>query len=149
MPYSLAEVPVGVNRIGMNWMNNSRHGRRLNMRSTAEWIGKTDDAKVPAHVRLRVFNHYDGRCYLSERRIMVGDKWDLEHIVALCNGGEHREGNLAPALIGPHKIKTKQDVAAKAKNDRVRKRHLGIKKPRTIRSWRRFDGSIVHAERNR
>jgi hypothetical protein len=40
-------------------------------------------------------------------------------------------------------------VKQKAKNDRVRKKHLGIKRPRSIRSWRRFDGTIVHAERER
>jgi hypothetical protein len=119
------------------------------MRSTAEWIGKTDDAKVPGYIRLRVFNRYDGSCYLSKRKILASDAWELEHILALCNGGEHRESNFAPALIAPHKVKTKQDLATRAKNDRIRKRHLGIKKPRTIRSWRRFDGSIVNAERER
>jgi 5-methylcytosine-specific restriction protein A len=32
---------------------------------------------------------------------------------------------------------------------RKRAKHLGVKKPRTIRSWRRFDGTIVHADRER
>lgn len=27
--------------------------------------------------------------------------------------------------------------------------HLGIKKPRSIRQWRKFDGTPVYAERNR
>lgn len=118
-------------------------------RSTAEWIAKNDDAKVPAHVRLRVFARYGGKCYLTGKTIRPGDKWDLEHIVALCNGGEHREGNLAPALVAPHKIKTKEDRRIKSRDDRVRKRHLGIKKPRTLTRWRRFDGSIRDAGRER
>ncbi|RZN19497.1 hypothetical protein [Bradyrhizobium sp. Leo121] len=56
------------------------------MRSTQEWIGKTDDAKVPDYVRLRVFNRHNGVCYLSGRKITAADDWDLEHILALCNG---------------------------------------------------------------
>jgi 5-methylcytosine-specific restriction endonuclease McrA len=92
-----------------------------------EWIGKTDDARVPPYVRLRVFEAFKGTCYLSGRKIMAADKWELEHKIALCNGGEHRESNFAPALVAPHKIKTKQDRATKAKNDSVRKKFLGIK----------------------
>ena len=119
------------------------------MRTTAEWIGKTDDARIPPRVRARVFLAYDGVCYLSGRKIQPGDKWECEHVKALCLGGEHRESNLAPALVAPHKIKTKADRRAKAKNDRVRARHIGIKKPRTITRWRRFDGSPVIAPRER
>lgn len=80
---------------------------------------------------------------------MPGDAWDLDHIVALVNGGSHRESNLAPALRSEHRKKTASDVKQKAKNDRVRKRHLGIKRPRTIRAWRKFNGEIVYAERER
>jgi len=119
------------------------------MRSTAEWIGKSDDDRPPAYVRLRVFNRYGGICYLSNSVIRPGDDWELEHMLAICNGGENRESNMAPALVAPHKDKTKADRLLKAKNDRVRKKHIGIKKPRTIRSWRRFDGSVVRAERER
>lgn len=104
------------------------------MRTTQEWIGKTDDARPPDYVRLRVFNKYDGICYLSQRKILASDTWDLEHIHAICNGGENCESNMAPAMTAPHKIKTKADRAIKAKNDRVRKRHIGIKKPSTFQS---------------
>lgn len=104
------------------------------MRSTSEWIGKTDDSRPPDYVRLRVFNKYNGICYLSKRKITASDTWDLEHIAAICNGGLNRESNMAPALTAPHKIKTKADRATKAKNDRVQKRHIGIRKPSTLRS---------------
>lgn len=118
-------------------------------RSTEEWVGKTDDAVAPPRVRLRVFERYNGVCYLSGVKIQPGDKWELEHIVALCNGGENRESNMAPAMTAPHKAKTKLDLATKSKNDRVRKKHIGLKKPRTIRAWRKFNGSVVFAERIR
>lgn len=119
------------------------------MREVPEWIGKTPDTPAPPRVRLRVFEKHSGICYLSGRKIMPGDKWQLEHPLALINGGENREANLAPALVEPHKVKTAADMAQKAKNDRVRKRHLGIKKPRTMTRWRRFDGSIREAGRER
>ncbi len=119
------------------------------MRSVPEWVGKTDDSKVPGSVRVRVFEKYEGRCYLSGIKIESGMDWDLEHILALCNGGEHRESNFAPALVAPHKDKTRADRRLKAKNDRVRKKHLGIKKPRTITRWRKMNGQIVIADRER
>lgn len=97
------------------------------MRSLPEWIGKTDDTPVPRNVKVRVFERFGGRCYLSGRSIRPGDKWDVEHVKALCLGGENRESNLAPALVIPHRAKTKIDRRVKAKNDRVRKRFLGIK----------------------
>ena len=42
------------------------------MRSVDEWIGKTDDAKVPRHVRARIFAREGGRCHLSGRLIRPG-----------------------------------------------------------------------------
>jgi len=56
---------------------------------------------------------------------------------------------LAPALKAPHREKTKADVAEKSLTARKRKKHLGIKKPRTMTRWRRFDGSIREAGRER
>lgn len=98
-------------------------------RSVEEWIGKTPDSPVPPRVRLRVFERHGGRCHISGRKIAAGEPWDLDHIVALVNGGEHRESNLAPALRDKHRVKTAADVAEKAS---VRKRalsHRGIRKP--------------------
>ncbi|MEM9762118.1 MAG: HNH endonuclease, partial [Pseudomonadota bacterium] len=67
-------------------------------RSVPEWVGKTPDHRVPPSVRLRIFEAHDGICHISGRKIEAGDAWDLEHRTALADGGEHREGNLAPAL---------------------------------------------------
>ena len=96
------------------------------MRKVSEWIAKHDDQKVPAYVKLRVFNDHQGICYLTGVKIRPGDEWDLEHIKALCNGGEHRESNLAPALRTAHKEKTAQDRGEKAKVDRLKKKHFGM-----------------------
>ena len=118
-------------------------------RTPPEWIGKTPDTKVPPHVRMRIFLRDDGKCHITGRKIVPADYWDLDHIVALCNGGEHRETNLAPALRDAHKIKTREDLGEKAKVDRIRKRHMGIKKPRTITAWRKMNGTAVYAGRER
>lgn len=119
------------------------------MRAGEEWIGKHDDQAVPPRVRLRIFERHNGVCHLSGRKIAPGDKWELEHIKALCNGGEHRESNMAPALSTAHKAKTADDRKEKAKTDRIRKRHLGIKKPRTMTGWRKMNGERVFADRER
>ena len=69
-----------------------------------EWIGKTDDAKVPDSVKVRVFGALRRRCYLSGIKIESGMGGSLS-TSWLCNGGEHRESNFAPALVAPHRIK--------------------------------------------
>lgn len=119
-------------------------------RSVKEWIGKTPDSAIPPRVKLRVFEAHGGICYLSGRKIRPGDEWDCDHIQALCNGGENRESNLAPALRTAHREKTAGDVKQRAKDDRVRKKHLGIYKPKSRlpgskgSGWRKkMDGTVV------
>lgn len=92
-----------------------------------EWIGKTDDSAIPPRVRLRVFERHHGICHLSGRKIASGEPWDCDHVVALVNGGSHRESNLAPALRDKHREKTKADVAEKATVYRKRLKHLGVR----------------------
>lgn len=102
-----------------------------------EWIGKHADEAIPKRVRIRVFERHMGTCYLSGRIIRPGDAWDLDHIIGLVNGGEHRECNLAPVLSSAHKQKTKEDVALKSKIARKRAYHLGLKK----KSYRPIPGT--------
>ena len=125
----------------------------LTGRTTEEWIGKTPDTAIPARVKLRIFEAHGGRCYLSGRKINPGDAYDFDHKLALCNGGENRESNLAPVLRVEHRKKTADDVNIRAKADRVRKKHLGIWKPKTIvpgskaSPWKkRADGTVVRRD---
>ena len=112
-------------------------------RKLPEWIGKHDDSPIPPRVRLRVFERYSGICYLSNRKIRPGDSWHLDHIVALVNGGEHRESNLAPVLLESHKAKTSQDVKEKSVIRKKRMKHLGISGKKRKIGYRKFNGSIV------
>ena len=112
-------------------------------RSVPEWIGKTDDSKIPDRVRLRVFNRCGGVCHWSQRKIRPGERWQLDHVVALINGGKHCESNLVPVLIEPHKAKTVQDIKEKAQVAGKRKNHLGIKRAKRRMGYRKFDGTVV------
>lgn len=118
-------------------------------RAIPEWIGKSDDTAIPPRVKLRVFERYHGACQGCLRKLFPGDKWDCDHIVAICNGGENRESNLRPMCKTCHRRKTAEDVAEKAVAYRKRAKHVGIRKPRTITRWRRFNGDPVRAERDR
>jgi 5-methylcytosine-specific restriction protein A len=115
-------------------------------RSVAEWIGKTDDSAIPPRIRLRVFERDSGICQCGcEMVIFPGDKWETDHLVALINGGENREANLRTMLAKHHKLKTAQDVAEKAKVNRKKASHLGIKRRRRTIPGRKFDGTPLPA----
>ena len=83
-------------------------------RTTAEWIGKSDDAMPPPRVRLRIFRRFNGKCQECGLPIS-GKRWICDHRIALINGGENREKNLGPIHETCNKTKTAADVAEKSK----------------------------------
>lgn len=117
----------------------------LTGRAIPEWIGKTPDTPVPERVQLRVFERYNGKCYLSGAKIWPTDDWHVEHIKSLKAGGLNRESNLAPALVAPHKIKTAEERSVTAKIERTRKKHLGITRPKKKIPSRPFGGWVKPA----
>jgi 5-methylcytosine-specific restriction endonuclease McrA len=99
-------------------------------RTVPEWIGKTDDAKIPARVRDRIYWKNEGYC-MKCSRLLIRGQWDCDHIVPLILGGRHRESNLQPLCDVPcHSDKTKLDVKLKAKVARVRMKAIGIRTTR-------------------
>jgi hypothetical protein len=94
-------------------------------RTVKEWIGKNDDSRPPPRVLLRIFERERGICHLSGRKIAAGEKWQADHKIAIINGGKNCESNLFPALIEPHKKKTKADVAEKSAVATRAKTHIG------------------------
>lgn len=96
-------------------------------REVPEWIGATPDTPIPPRVKLRVFERHGGVCHISGRKITAGEPWECDHVIAIINGGENREGNLAPALRDKHRAKTAADVALKSRTAKRRAAHLGVK----------------------
>lgn len=113
-------------------------------RKVKEWIGKTDDSMPSKIVRLRIFEHYGGRCYLTGKKLEVGDSWDLDHIIPLADGGENRESNLAPVFRFVHRKKTVQENRTRARVKRIKIKHFGmsVKKAKS-RFKKRLDGNVV------
>lgn len=121
-------------------------------RKVPEWIGKNDDHVPPGRVRDRVYDREQGRCHKCTRYIDAdgGEKWTLEHVLALINGGANRESNLACTCENCLPAKNREDMSIKKKNTRVRYKARGIKPARngfaTNRNGlfkKRMDGTIV------
>jgi 5-methylcytosine-specific restriction protein A len=94
-------------------------------RAVEIWVGKTDDSMPPPRVRLRIFERCGGVCHRSGRKIRAGDKWALDHVIALINGGRNDELNLAPILDEEHKVKSAEDLAIKSKTYRMASKFAG------------------------
>lgn len=115
-------------------------------RALPEWIGKTDDSAIPDRVKMRVHAVAEGRCAKCTLEATTGQ---YDHAIPIIIGGENRESNLQFLCVPCHKAKTRLDVKLKAKVARVRKRHLGLKKPskfacsRDSKFKKRIDGSVV------
>ena len=120
------------------------------MRLVPEWLGLTDDSNVPIHVRMRVLIDGKGRCSKCDHKFVPGDPpWQCDHIKPLWLGGENRESNMQILCVACHKKKTGGEAGIRAKTNRVRQKHFGLRKDRTIRAWRNFKGEIVRAGRER
>lgn len=117
-------------------------------RSVPEWVGSSPDAKVPNHVRARVFERHGGVCHISRRKIRPGEPWELEHVKPLSMGGAHRETNMAPALVAAHKEKTAKEAGIRAKADRIRAKHIGIRSAPS-RGFRKLPGARFDWRRGR
>jgi 5-methylcytosine-specific restriction protein A len=118
-------------------------------RELPEWKAAHDNQAIPARVKVRVFERSNGKCTECTLPIVGKLRPAYDHKIALINGGKHEESNLQLLCVPCHEVKTKADVAEKATTYRKRSKHLGLKKPRAMTRWRRFDGTIVTAERER
>lgn len=121
-------------------------------RSVPPWTGKTDDEAPPPRVRARVFLAKGGKCHRCHRLIRpgAGDKWTLEHLIAIANGGANAEPNLDLTCSWCLPAKNAEDVAQKAADYGKRLRHLGLKKAKhplpgsRASKWKRkIDGTVV------
>ena len=120
-------------------------------RSVDEWIGKTPDTPLPPRLKLRILSRQGFSCAHCGNGFTAAVKPEFDHITAIINGGSNSEGNIQALCIPCHGKKTAQDVAQKATDYRIRKKHLGIgtgKKAlipgsKGTRFKRKIDGTIV------
>ena len=103
------------------------------MRSVDEWIGSSDDAKIPDRVRVRVFERFNGICQLTGIKLKPGE-WDVHHRVPLKDGGKHVESNLIPVWRVAHREQTGRENRARARINRKKYKHLLPKKAGKIKS---------------
>jgi hypothetical protein len=117
---------------------------------------KTKLAAALLHVRrydthqgefLPVIRYEDSKKMTADEIIA---RFQFDHGIAHAQGGPDEPWNLTPLPIDEHRIKTATiDVPRIAKSKRIQIREAGIKKPRTITGWRKFNGEIVRAGRDR
>ena len=96
-----------------------------------------------------LWQQQDGRCAECREPAVLGKiQWD--HVLPLCLGGTNGE-NWQGLCLTCHATKTRREAAMRAKADRQRKFHEGLKKrrgPKLVgRGWdkrlrRRFDGAV-------
>lgn len=120
-------------------------------RSVPEWIAKHPDQEIPRLVKTRIWLREGGICYLTGRKIEVGDSYEFEHVIALNCGGQHRESNIRLALTDPHREKTAQDADVGAKIKRIHAKHHGYwpksKAPLKSRGFERTRRFNPHTEK--
>lgn len=82
-------------------------------------------------------------------KLALGD-YHYDHVIPDALGGDPTLDNCQVLCRACHKEKTsRQDIPRIAKTKRIRDREKGIRKPRAMTRWRRFDGSVVEAGRQR
>ena len=87
-------------------------------------------------------------CHISGLRIYPerGDKWEAEHLVPVAMGGSNDASNIAPAMVEPHRDKTKQDVKAIAKVRRAYDKRMGVRRPKRPMHGSRASGIKKHMD---
>ncbi len=106
--------------------------------------------RVGRPMRVRIFEAAAGVCCICSLPIdAVKQRWIVEHVKPLWLGGADDESNMRPAHASCGIAKTTGEAPVRAKSDRIRAKRFGIRKPRTIRGWRKFNGQRVFAPRER
>jgi len=75
--------------------------------------------------RARIFASNGGLCHICEGKIGVGEAYEIEHVIPYALTHDDSDGNLRPAHVKCHRIKTDQDVTAIAKVYRIAAKHDG------------------------
>lgn len=104
--------------------------------------------EFPAKIKVLAFKRAGGRCEGCGAFLVAG-KSAFDHDNPDGLTGEPTLENCRVLCLACHGVKTGQDITNIAKAKRRERRHMGIRKDRTITAWRKFDGTIVRAPRHR
>lgn len=116
-------------------------------RPTKEWIGRRPESAAPPKVRQRVRDRDGDVCRLCSTTIKPAESYELDHVIALINGGENKETNLSAVHKHCHMAKTRLDVAEKKKTAAMRQAFTGARKPTGAIKSRAFPLSPKAAKR--
>ena len=98
--------------------------------------------------KLAAWKRAAGKCEQCGALLM--GKFAYDHVNPCAFEGGNGLDNIAVLCRPCHGAKTTtQDIPAIAKSNRVRLRHAGIRRKRTILAWRSFSGAIVRKPRER
>jgi 5-methylcytosine-specific restriction protein A len=100
--------------------------------------------------RAAIFAAHEGVCHICEGVIDgTREAWEVEHIIPLEISRDDSDGNLAPAHVKCHRVKTKADVRDISKCRRVAQKYKGERRPKgdipgsKSSKWKRkLDGTI-------
>jgi len=91
----------------------------------------TPRKRLTSQQKARLFLERDGKCHRCERKLSPGDKWIVEHLTALENGGTNDWDNLSITCdwCKPEKDREDHGIAAKARH--VATKHVGAHVPKS------------------
>jgi len=98
--------------------------------------------------KLVCWNRAGGQCEKCTAKLFHGNV-EYHHIKECAFDGGDTPENCQVLCRTCHRKITGQRAAVIAKSNRQHAKNAGIRKPRTIRAWRKFDGRPVFATRER
>lgn len=87
--------------------------------------------------RAKIFLACGSRCAVCSRRLGPADDWDIDHALALENGGTDDDSNLRVVCDWCHKEKSADDHALAGHGRRMATKHCVPKRFRSGKGWRR------------
>ena len=86
--------------------------------------------------RAKIFAARQGICHKCTRKLVPADDWDIDHILALENGGTDEDENLAPCCDWCHVSKTADDHKEAGHGRRMATKHTVPGRFRKGKGWR-------------
>lgn len=104
---------------------------------TGSSFAHTRRGSMSAQRRARIFQACAGACAVCGRKLGPADDYDIDHTIALENGGTDDDENLRVVCDWCHDTKTSEDHALAGHGRRMATKHTVPKRFRQSKSWRR------------